>query len=126
MNYTAEEQKEHRKLWVKALRSGKYEQTQGRLRTETGFCCLGVACDISNISSWRKFESSPLNHTYLGNDGVLPIEVREWLGINFKGAFYDQNKMKFASLANMNDMGSSFEEIADIIESDPEWFDVPL
>jgi hypothetical protein len=28
--------------WIEALRSGEYEQTQGRLRDETGYCCLGV------------------------------------------------------------------------------------
>ena len=42
-------------LWVKALRSGDYKQTQGILqRTErgrdgeaVGFCCLGVLCDLA-------------------------------------------------------------------------------
>lgn len=44
---------ELRALWIEALRSGKYEQTQGLLRRTAwldqsvhSFCCLGVACDL--------------------------------------------------------------------------------
>lgn len=45
---------EPRKLWVEALRSGEYEQTNGALRYEDKFCCLGVACDL-----YRKHGSGP-------------------------------------------------------------------
>jgi hypothetical protein len=35
--------KESLQLWLKALRSGKYEQGKGRMRTGDGkYCCLGV------------------------------------------------------------------------------------
>lgn len=37
-------------LWLKALRSGEYQQTTGRLRKsgpDAGFCCLGVLCDLA-------------------------------------------------------------------------------
>lgn len=36
--------KKIKKLWVKALRSGKFEQTTGALYNEgnDGYCCLGV------------------------------------------------------------------------------------
>lgn len=29
--------------WLRALRSGKYKQDQGTLKTSRGYCCLGVA-----------------------------------------------------------------------------------
>ena len=45
--WTWEEQEMHRKLWFAALRSGTYNQTRGSLRTSTGFCCLGVGCDVA-------------------------------------------------------------------------------
>lgn len=36
-----------KRRWIAALRSGKYKQGQGRLKTGTGeYCCLGVACAI--------------------------------------------------------------------------------
>ena len=35
---------------VAALRSGRYEQGHNRLKDEYGgYCCLGVACDISGL-----------------------------------------------------------------------------
>ena len=37
--------------WVKALRSGKYAQTRGRLRRigAEEFCCLGVLCEVLGL-----------------------------------------------------------------------------
>ena len=32
--------------WVLALRSGEYSQTKSKLEDDSGYCCLGVACDI--------------------------------------------------------------------------------
>lgn len=33
--------------WVAALRSGEFKQATGRLRrSDTGYCCLGVLCEI--------------------------------------------------------------------------------
>lgn len=32
--------------WVRALRSGKYNQGEFALQSAKGFCCLGVACKI--------------------------------------------------------------------------------
>lgn len=43
--------KELVKLWVEALRSGKYQQVKGVLREPLangyGYCCLGVLCEIT-------------------------------------------------------------------------------
>ena len=43
--------KELVKLWVEALRSGKYQQIKGVLRQPLangyGHCCLGVLCEIT-------------------------------------------------------------------------------
>ena len=50
-----------KKKWVKALRSGKYEQCTGRLHLKgDGYCCLGVLCDIVGAGRW---ENKPqINH----------------------------------------------------------------
>jgi hypothetical protein len=39
---TAATRKRRRRLWVEALRSGRFGQTRGRLRNGDAFCCLGV------------------------------------------------------------------------------------
>jgi hypothetical protein len=41
--------------WIEALRSGKYRQATGTLyqddNNQTGYCCLGVACRVAEISN---------------------------------------------------------------------------
>lgn len=32
--------------WTQVLRSGKYKQTTGFLQDYSGYCCLGVACEL--------------------------------------------------------------------------------
>lgn len=39
--------------WIEALRSGRYEQGSGRLRSyRNTFCCLGVLCDVLDPTRW--------------------------------------------------------------------------
>lgn len=35
-----------KRRWVKALRSGKYQQGRNQLMRSTRMCCMGVLCDI--------------------------------------------------------------------------------
>ena len=125
MSYTAVETKENRQKWVTALRSGKYEQTINQLANidRTAFCCLGIACEISGLGKW---ETGSVNSIYSTESDsrtdrhttTLPQAVQEWLGLRDKYgalAIYDGR----CSLANVNDKGATFAEIADIIESEP-------
>ena len=43
--------------WVAALRSGKYRQGQGGLRTGDRYCCLGVLCDLADPEGWEELGS---------------------------------------------------------------------
>ena len=101
-----------KKQWIKALKSGDYKQTTGELKRSNidhsrSFCCLGVLCDISGISTWEA------DNRYLEAKGILPNKVKEWAGMaNDAGGFSYDNP----SLIELNDSGSTFEEIADIIE----------
>ena len=115
-----EPNREHMRLWVEALRSGRYEQTTGRLRGETGYCCLGVACDISGLADWAEAGSDEYPWSYGGAEEILPDGVAEWLGVE------DVSPMVFwelrdtqEELASLNDEGRTFAEIADAIEK--EW-----
>ena len=100
------------KKWVEALRSGKYEQTTGSLTTPSRdkFCCLGVACDL-----YAKEHGKPK----FRNQGLLPKYTKEWLGLQTSDGFHDVGSYS-VSLAEMNDEGSSFAEIADRIEAEPD------
>lgn len=39
--------KKFKDKWIAALRSGKYKQGRGQLRSlNNNYCCLGVLCDV--------------------------------------------------------------------------------
>jgi hypothetical protein len=108
------------KLWVEALRSGKYRQSQGSLSCEDGGnCCLGVAVRVLT----PELDRSPID--ILGADlSSYPI-VKEQLNLSscdgsFKsgeliGEFGTDKLM--GSLIDLNDeLGWSFNQIADFIE----------
>lgn len=93
-----------------ALRSGDYMQDTGYLRTENGYCCFGVLCEIADVS----FEPSaemPSN-SVLFRVG-LPVLYKKLSGQTHTEWSYDQRVIK---LAEMNDGGINFRAIADYIE----------
>ncbi len=106
-----------RQTWIEALRGGKYQQDRVYLRTNTGYCCLGVACDLYDHESWR-LRQSPWKNYYVfeyGNNDVcyssaLPHQIREKL--NLTSSNHDE-------LIIMNDRGDTFEQIASYIEALP-------
>ena len=124
MTYTKQEQKKHRQIWIEALRSGDYKQTQKRLKEDDGYCCLGVACDISGLGQWtnRCYDGGYKysKRDYWSEVSYLPEEVMQYFGLTMKDGYArDKNGVGFTLLA-MNDNNMSFDQIADIIESEPE------
>jgi hypothetical protein len=123
--------------WVRALRSGKYEQATGALRIEVGFCCLGVLCDVYDPDKWGKptpsvdeygdqdhFEDGKWSYAdeadnYLySTTEVLPVHITRIAGLtaqNPEVPYGIDGEMK--SLASINDNGATFSEIADLIET---------
>lgn len=100
------------KKWVKALRSGKYKQTTGRLAREGAYCCLGVACELAvKAGVIQDFEPS---------DGELPEQVALWLGLGRRDGTYEPEEGGLTDLGIQNDQEKkTFKQIAKIIESEP-------
>lgn len=109
--------------WVQALKSGKYPQTDGGLRDGHGYCCLGVLCDLyreeQGKGQWEDYlfvcGKGPTNV----NDLVLPGPVQEWAGMKSSVGDLDGVIGHFgcASLAELNDCGTEFPDIAETIEN---------
>jgi len=109
---------DNQKLWVDALRSGEYAQTEERLNDEDGFCCLGVACDV--YAKATKLQIYTDAEGYIAGLGLGDQHgaVMNWLGLHDSLGI---SKVAYArSLSVMNDYGSTFEDIADCIEASPE------
>lgn len=101
------------KKLVAALESGKYKQTYGKLKDRYGYCCLGVACEISGLGNFSEediFKSGLQQDAY----ELIP-KVRQWLGWkNVVGSTrkkFDQEEC----LAELNDKGCTFKQIAKVI-----------
>jgi hypothetical protein len=84
--------------WLKALRGEKYQQGQKSLRNSSGqYCCLGVLCDVQSKKALKSLPSMSMS--------TLP---KKWAaGLTTK---------QMAQLANMNDRGESFWDIAAHVE----------
>lgn len=133
------------KKWVRALRSGKYKQAKGVLKTKTktgrvSHCCLGVLCELYENDRKRKKKKGlrvaeveaygyevPKNNTlfnFNGDPTVLPEAVRSWARLKSDDGEFRAADTKFVvkgtrcdNLAALNDNGAKFEKIADIIEA---------
>lgn len=107
--------------WIAALRSGEYEQAYGQLRSNKGYCCLGVlseiAVDAGVITKERIDTGDGWTEAYgNGSSGYLPSLVRDWAGLPDTNPLV-QADGRGQSLAWVNDhSGKTFTQIADLIE----------
>jgi hypothetical protein len=115
--------------WVKALRSGKYKQGRHALKYKTKagvtrHCCLGVLCELYQKEHKRKLKTEAERGTEELRDckvmkfgdcnGTLPEKVMIWSGIGIDDGGLPDGR----TLAQMNDHGDDFEDIAYVIESE--------
>lgn len=114
---------EYRDKWVAALRSGEYVQGKGNLKlvgetitTPIRHCCLGVLCELVKDEvqgEWRDWHTHARPSFWISNDDhsetILPQTVLRLVGLD---------REQCDELANLNDAGTTFEEIAGMIERD--------
>lgn len=104
--------------WIAALRSGEYKQGRAALKVNNegniGYCCLGVLCQIAveeNILP-PPFISVGLGRVYGGETNYLPRMVQDWAGVDRDPMFLS------VRLSVANDNGTTFPEIADLIQGE--------
>lgn len=116
------------KLWIKALRSGKYKQGKSRLQYHNTFCCLGVACLVYEQETGNTLERSslPYGDELYGQNLNRYRVVKQWLNLRstlgraLKGD--DKSLIDNKSLIQLNDTDNSFTDIANILEKQPELY----
>lgn len=124
--------------WVAALRSGEFEQCKEALRVGDKFCCLGVLSELAvrdgviepgealQETDWRASRGNGETvYIYGGETGHLSDAVAEWAGLMSLDDWDEANPETFPDgdpsaegrpLSAWNDSGSTFSEIADMIE----------
>jgi len=92
--------------WLKALRSGEYEQTTDVLRRPGtgGMCCIGVLCAIYGADEVYLDENVQIPSDTLFDKGILPKSCN------------NISREDWAGLSGMNDGGKTFTTIANYIE----------
>ena len=110
-----------KETWLKALRSGQYEQTTSMLKKGNNFCCLGVLCDLYAEEKDKKWEDwGDDKWGICGATEILPKDVSRWAGLGQENddpiVTPNEEWEDRQSLSELNDGGFSFREIADMIE----------
>lgn len=100
-----------KKIWIEALRSGKYKRTRDQLKDMGGFCVLGVLCDIFTKEKNITWDEMP-------DTTNLPGVVQEWSKISSPvGSYSNVDSIGTGCLVKDNDvLGLNFNQLADIIE----------
>lgn len=93
--------------WTAALRSGELKQAKGRLKRGDALCCIGVLAQVQNCT-W--------------DDNDTPKTEQQWLAVSGNNVLYSKyagglDVEQQQKLAEMNDSGKSFAEIADYIDA---------
>jgi hypothetical protein len=119
--------------WLAALRNPEAKQARGQLRKEDAMCCLGVLCEVvrklnPTIGRWQ-VNLFTTNKPQGIADQVLAVKIMVKAGLKEQnpvihltspevGAFTSPNRVLGSSysLAEINDNGANFAQIADIIE----------
>jgi hypothetical protein len=111
--------KEIKDKWLKALRSGEYKQGQNYLKQNCEvyrYCCMGVLVDIGLEGEWREILSSGRYKFYPAGENEDGRTFHEFINgqeyLDKLSITMEQQK----ALANMNDDGIPFWQIADWIE----------
>ena len=108
-----DEIRQNRIAWIEALESGDYKQGQERLRQKNPnypgwrYCCLGVACDLTDPNEWEVLSSGTLSK--YGLSTRMPPK-------NLMATRYGIDLHKCRQLAGLNDKrltpGGTFAQIA--------------
>lgn len=111
--------------WIDTLRSGRYDQGYGQLRTATPlgrvyYCCLGVACEVyrksGNPGEWNSETCFSVGdeRSITG----LPRPVANWLGLDDPDPALtdDVGGYKFSAIRANDDDNWPFDQIADALE----------
>lgn len=91
--------KRMKKDWLVSLRNGKYTQCRNELRDATGYCCLGVLCEIEGYD-WSTHDNGDMGEMFQLPDKIhrtsklTEDEENELVKLN------DEDEKDFIEIAN--------------------------
>ena len=97
--------------WINNLRSGLFEQTEGALRNDGGYCCLGVACISNGYSDEHIWGDEYIRISPYATDDLSSMPKI------LVGDDKENNLIKFLTILNDEKNGYGFQEISNWIET---------
>lgn len=108
--------------WLTALRSGQFAQTKLMLgnSNDCSYCCLGILCKVQGRLSMTPMgqivDNKETWNILAPTNPCVPVfgqaaKIPEWAIVRMGGT-----PDPFNGLAELNDAGATFTEIADLIE----------
>lgn len=128
---------------IPALRSEHYKQARNYLRTEEGYCCLGVACDLYGVT-WddevgvggnrsatfigASYKNTSWSGSALPTELARDLDVTILISVKMEVADFvphlelprltrDETPASVISMSGLNDAGLTFAQIADVLEA---------
>jgi hypothetical protein len=116
---------EVKEKWLQALRSGQYQQASAALCAvdrdgDHAFCCLGVLCEIMGIERkdpWEFEEDGPDTLDAIYRDPSWEDDHTGFPEDRWMEEVCGLRRGEARDVADMNDRGQSFNQIADYIEA---------
>ena len=113
-----------KKLWIKALRSGEFKQCKNYLSKDGKYCALGVLSVLALMEGVCTYNEEGGMGRFDNRRFRLSYNVMKWAAIaQEEERFLDPKELgvlikiknKETSILELNDTGKSFKEIARII-----------
>lgn len=105
--------------WIAALRSGKYKQDKKRLRSTSGYCCLGVKRELEGVD-WGTPDTDGVYTDETGEQGAYEgqcgLDCTGCLPYGARVKLSQDLRIPLVELTTCNDAGIPFTDIAIIIE----------
>ena len=124
------------KEWLELLESGEFKQGNSYLHTRDErdgdkYCCLGIA--VEKVCNILPTSTQDCVYIFIGHSGSMPpdaVEIMKFYTctgtpkdqMNLTFDKRDQGKINSKDLSYLNDYGSTFKEIADLVRNDPSMF----
>jgi hypothetical protein len=104
------------KLWADDLRDPAHKQAKGALFDGEGYCCLGRFCVVLGEQFVRDASTQKYFVEGTNNCEVLPDRVIDKAGMATGDGQFVPSYSRIDSLADVNDEGLTFPQIADLID----------
>ena len=117
--------KQKKKMWIEALKSGAFKQCRGYLEKDGKYCALGVLSILSLLEGQCTYNQMGEVGKFDNRRFTLSYNTMKWANIaQLDDEFLEPEaskiqflyKKRVVTIADLNDGGLSFVELADIIE----------